>query len=445
MRQQLTISVWVLAFAVCFDGYYKSRAGKCLVCSGNAELMIALGVVVGVIVVCVALIWVCCATTKEVTSWKSVNESRESFFEALSQMETKVKILISTLQVQSKVGAVYAIHFPNTFNTVLRYFNALSLDFVHLMPLECMIPTNFHVELQMRTLVPLGLMLILSAGAAICMRCRFWNKKERMVTLIFLVFFFAYPSTSSAIFSTFQCETLDDGNQTRVLRADFAIDCDSDAHQGMVGYAAFMIIVYPVGLPLMFALMFCCNIEQLMELVEQRREVAADAVRQGKQTRRLSAVGKLKAAEKDMRLPNALQRAVGPYDNRYFFYEIFECVRKLLLVCMPVFFDPPGSVAQLIFGLMCSVLSIIVLCLVQPYKLDSDNALALLGEVSIFFCMLASIVDKYDEQALADSRNMDALLTFLLISPFALVLLQMGIEARASRTPPRILPPPPPS
>ena len=33
-------------------------------------------------------------------------------------------------------------------------------------------------------------------------------------------------------------------------------------------------------------------------------------------------------------------------------FEIFECVRKLAVACLPVFFQPSGSSTQLIYGLM---------------------------------------------------------------------------------------------
>jgi len=56
-----------------------------------------------------------------------------------------------------------------------------------------------------------------------------------LINLIFILLFLIYPSTSSQIFPTFQCIDLDDGS--RKLRADLLVDCDSDAHSFMTGYA----------------------------------------------------------------------------------------------------------------------------------------------------------------------------------------------------------------
>ena len=40
------------------------------------------------------------------------------------------------------------------------------------------------------------------------------------------------------------------------------------------------------------------------------------------------------------------------YEMRVWWFEIFECARKLAVACLPVFFTPSGSVSQLLFGLI---------------------------------------------------------------------------------------------
>ena len=39
-------------------------------------------------------------------------------------------------------------------------------------------------------------------------------------------------------------------------------------------------------------------------------------------------------------LPSYVVKLVGDYRGQYYYFEIIECMRKLLLVCIPVFFDP---------------------------------------------------------------------------------------------------------
>ena len=74
---------------------------------------------------------------------------------------------------------------------------------------------------------------------------------------LFLILFLIYPSTSAAIFATFQCEPLDDGSSW--LRADLSIDCNSPTHNWYVWYASCMVLVYPVGTPLLYYVILRCH------------------------------------------------------------------------------------------------------------------------------------------------------------------------------------------
>ena len=48
----------------------------------------------------------------------------------------------------------------------------------------------------------------------------------------------------------------------------------------------------------------------------------------------------------DGRLPEYVRKLTEGYDLRVYWFELFECARKILLVGMPVFFEV-GSVEQL--------------------------------------------------------------------------------------------------
>ena len=66
-----------------------------------------------------------------------------------------------------------------------------------------------------------------------------------------------------------------------------------------------------------------------------------------------------------------------------YYFEIVECLRKLAIVCVPVFFNPAGSPAQLIFGLMvCSVTSVMYATW-RPYHEHGNMKLALVAQVQL--------------------------------------------------------------
>ena len=72
-------------------------------------------------------------------------------------------------------------------------------------------------------------------------------------------------------------------------------------------------------------------------------------------------------------------------------FEIFESVRKVLLVGVPACFPDRGGDSQLIFGLMVCFLSFGAYMLYAPFVDPSDDQLSQLAQVQIFLSMIASI------------------------------------------------------
>ena len=114
---------------------------------------------------------------------------------------------------------------------------------------------------------------------------------------------------------------------------------------------------------------------------------------------------------------------VGPCarvpELRTYYFELIECGRKLAIVCLPVFFSPSGSVSQLLFGLMVCFLTFGAHMFYRPYVDDSDDHLAQLCQVQIFFALLSSVALKYDAATINNAATMDILLTAIALVPFA--------------------------
>ena len=71
-----------------------------------------------------------------------------------------------------------------------------------------------------------------------------------------------------------------------------------------------------------------------------------------------------------------MQKLIMGYELRTYYFELIECLRKLAIVCLPVFFSPSGSVGQLIFGLMVCFLTFGAHMLYNPYVDHGDDRLA---------------------------------------------------------------------
>jgi hypothetical protein len=200
-----------------------------------------------------------------------------------------------------------------------------------------------------------------------------------------------------------------------------------------------MLVVYPIGVPLLYALMFHRSRHQLHEmrrieltletdfaLAKLEAEAAATPEETDEMVRRAIEVHKASGeALENLRgeLPTTLRKLTAGYELRTYWFEIFECVRKILLIGLPIFF-PAGSPAQLIFGLIMSFLSYGAYCVCAPFTKEEDDLLAQVAQVIIFLSLVSSLVTN----AYPNDPIMSALLPALLAVPVILtVLFEMSL------------------
>ena len=88
---------------------------------------------------------------------------------------------------------------------------------------------------------------------------------ESTLPLLLVVTFIFVPSTTTMIFKTFLCDRIeyDDGVTRRYLSDDLALQCDSDEHHMTRNVASLLILVWPVGVPLLYLLLLWYNREGL--------------------------------------------------------------------------------------------------------------------------------------------------------------------------------------
>ena len=121
-------------------------------------------------------------------------------------------------------------------------------------------------------------------------------------------------------------------------------------------------------------------------------------------------------------LPDYMKKLIEGWKPTHCGFEIVECVRKIAIVGAPVFFDPAGSAAQLIFGLMISFITVAVYAHAQPYAKPSDNTLALLCQGQIFFALLSALSLNVNFDSGGSTDAIDALLSFITFVPIVLAL-----------------------
>lgn len=148
--------------------------------------------------------------------------------------------------------------------------------------------------------------------------------------------------------------------------------------------------------------------------VKASREVALQASEQ--RTKGFKAFRKSALAQ----LPSYFDKLTGGYRYRVFWFEIFECVRKICLIGIPVFFDP--GVEQTLIGLMICFVTMGIYAGFWPFLDLTTNALALTCQVQVFFSLLASLLIKFKPEAQKDEA-IGFMLSISLAIPFLCAIL----------------------
>ncbi|CAM9540886.1 unnamed protein product, partial [Scytosiphon promiscuus] len=257
------------------------------------------------------------------------------------------------------------VSYPGVYQDFLSAISIINFDLGSVLSAGCLwSEIDFHGQLLVSTVWPLVVVGFLSMTYWIAMRrisataenagdaVETIHRKHQ--TVLLLLTFLVYSSVSSMVFQTFACETLDDGIE--YLRADYRIQCTDAKHKAFEVYASLMIMVYPVGIPLLYAV-------QLF----QHRGVLAHA-----------------SADKA-----AAQPIVGlwePYRPERFYYEVVECGRRIMLTGVVVFIFP-NDAAQVAITMLIAFIFFGVLEILSPYKSESDMWLSRGGHVLVFLSM----------------------------------------------------------
>eukprot|EP00964_Phaeocystis_antarctica_P154288 scaffold122918_cov96-Phaeocystis_antarctica.AAC.1 len=121
-----------------------------------------------------------------------------------------------------------------------------------------------------------------------------------------------------------------------------------------------------------------------------------------------------------------LPKLTGGYEMRVYWFEIFECVRKICLVGLPVFVEP-GSSTQLIVGLLICFISYGMYASYEPYVKDSDDWLQKVCQFALFFSLVSSIALKLESDSSTEALG-SLLLFTLAVPPVSAFLFQSGLD-----------------
>ena len=314
-------------------------------------------------------------------------------------LRAKFKQCLSFYQVATRVPTVFKVPFPKEAQRVLSIFEVFNINIAGLsLPLSCMGLGTFWDQLLFTILFPVGIAICIYICAvayaslsqnrgssqgirddrSLPLRVGGLLALPHLLTLSFLVF----PMVSSTAFQAFSCDDFEDGSGS-FLRADLAIDCSTPEYVEVVSLAWMGILLYPVGISLLYAVLFRKANRAILD-------------------------------EK----PTALSRSLGfltlDFEKAWFAWELIEAWKKcathptlaprgacltlqpcaasgrLFLVgfCVLIW---PGSVFQLLIAFVFSLVCMLLTAVASPFKNDVDDSVAKafgFALVAVFFFAL---------------------------------------------------------
>lgn len=309
--------------------------------------------------------------------------------------------------------------YPGIYQHFLDGVNMLNFDISWVFSVSCVLGLDFYDRLLLVTLAPIVAVAFLGVTFSVAVLRNCYSDRDladvrhRHLSAVLLLTFLVYSSVSSILFQTFACDSLEDGNI--YLRADFRIQCDSPKHAVFTVYAGFMAALYSLGIPTLYAWLLLKDRDLLTN-----RDDSNDG------------------SNKDVRVTNQRVRSTStlwkPYKPKRFYYEIIECMRRILLTGVVVFY--PDSAAQIAVTLTIAFTFAMVSEGLDPYASSWDTWVSRTGHVVVFISVYVALLLKLDvsREQHESQKTFEVVLIFAHICMVTAVLGEALVLACSVRT-----------
>ena len=312
----------------------------------------------------------------------------------------KLKICLGVSLIAAQIGDVYQIRYPPSYQSLShRLFAPLRGELFGWIPglrLSCIGIERLVHELVLYTLLPVALV---APALAIS-----WCYRRSLVPALPFVLRFTYvvfPIISSKGFQALaECDTFHnvDGSELRLLPSDWHVECPING--GLMTAAWLAILLYGVGVPLLYAqLLWRCR----------------DAILSSK--------------------PDALSRSLAFLHSSLhpsaLWWPLIEAARALILTGFFALLMP-GSITQLLCGLMAAISFLVLQIWCAPYELPSSNFLAV-ASAGLALQFVTSLGVQVNSQTGHDYVNGTLLSIGLYVAAFAVIVFTL-ISFLASRS-----------
>lgn len=291
--------------------------------------------------------------------------------------------------------SVASVTFPSLYESFLGYIDVVNLDLAWMLSAGCLIDADFYDSLLVSTMGPLAVAgLVLLSREATRRGCpadqdRRSKNERQHASVMFWISFLVYSTSSATIFQTFACDDLDDG--TSFLRADHSVQCYIPKHEAFMWYAGVMIIIYPFGIPFCYALALYS---------------ARNGIKSGQQAAAGNTV--------------VLKELWEPYQKHAYYYEVVECLRRVVLSGLVVFVLP-NTAGQIATSFLLSMFFFVVYMILDPYRHRSHTWLGIFAHAVVMLSMFSGLLERVDVDD-DDSFSQEVFSVVLIVAHCAMIL-----------------------
>ena len=281
------------------------------------------------------------------------------------------------------------VRFRDVYQRFLDAIDLLDIELSWVFYAGCVFSFDFHDRVLIATIRPIFGMVLLEityADAAVRhRRCEtaLQNIRHKHMSMVLLLTFLVYSRVSSMAFQMFACEVLDDGKN--YLRADYRVQCDSPKHKALQIYAGFMILLYPFGIPFLYAGLLFRDRDLLKKAAH--REISP----------RVKSICDL----------------WKPYKPSRFYFEVIECTRRISLTGVVVFIYPNTS-AQIAMALVMAFVFTLLSEALAPFDVGWDCWISRTGRLIVFIAIFIALLLKVDVSS--ERTNSQQLLAAVLVA-----------------------------
>lgn len=326
------------------------------------------------------------------------------------QLQHRMKIYVIMLQIVVALPFVLSLDMPTAYHSVMNPLRVVNLGLSESSVASCSFASGFDFvdQLLFQTVYPMVVLCCLAVackwemmrsgrrrrslledeGEGDAVKVLADSEEEsrqggrivsKYMSVAILFLSLTLPFTSTIIFSVFPCHDIDPDSQVSgdnsYMTADYSVSCESDRYYFALVWAVLMILVYPIGVPVLFA----CLLYRSKHDITSRYEVLGDERKEIARARRLEAVRSLFDA----------------YRPEYWYWELIETYYRLSLTGFLVLVKQ-GSSSQIFTGLALAFMYAKVHDMVRPLessRLNFVKSVSLWQVCLVFFFALVTFAE----------------------------------------------------